>query len=103
DLAAGDAERGWRAVWVLSAAPGQAVPLLRERLTPVRGTSSDLVHKLIAALDSEQFPVREKAMQQLSRLGRSAERALSKVVLDPPSLEVRRRAERLLAKLAQSR
>src|SRR5262249_5907483 len=103
DLAANDAERAWKAVWALAAAPDQAVPLLRERLVPVRATDGQRITETIAALDSEKFPIREKAMQQLSQMGRTAERALRKVLLDPPSLEVRRRVERLLAKLDQGR
>jgi WD40 repeat protein len=96
DLAGPDAPRGYRAVRTLSAAPNQAVPFLRERLRPV----PDEPHaRLIADLGSGKFAVREAAVKELARLGFRAEAALRKALREKPPLEVRRRAESLLALL----
>src|SRR5262249_16949565 len=76
----------------------QSVPLLSGRLPRHRPADQGRVPRLIADLDSEKFQVREKAMQELTRLGRAAERGLRQVLLDPPSLEVPPPAPRLLAK-----
>src|SRR5262249_25187500 len=55
--------------------------------------------RCIADLDSEQYEVREKATLRLLKLGRVAEAAVRKALEDPPSLEVRRRLERILVPL----
>lgn len=100
DLGSHEAARGYRAVWRLMAAPAQAVPLLRERLRPQPKVDKAMVDRLIADLDSNRFPVREKAQQELEKLGRTAEPALQRVLNEQPSLEVRRRVEELLEKLS---
>jgi hypothetical protein len=53
---------------------------------------------LLADLDSEQFAKREEAMKNLEALGDLAKPALRKMLENPPSAEVRRRIEKLLAK-----
>jgi hypothetical protein len=55
--------------------------------------------QLMAALDSKEFAVREKAMQALEQLDRLAEPALRQALKNPSSLETRRRLNRLLEKL----
>jgi len=54
---------------------------------------------LIAELDGEHFGAREEAQQALEGLGELAAPALQKALERRPSLEVRRRVERLLQKL----
>ena len=56
--------------------------------------------QLVTDLDSEEFTVREQASAELGKLGHFADPALRKAVLASSSLEVRRRAERLLDRLA---
>jgi dipeptidyl aminopeptidase/acylaminoacyl peptidase len=93
DLSGNDAARAYRAVWALAAAPRQAVALAKERLHAV---SAEQIARWIADLDSEEFVVREKATIQLEDLAEAAEPALNKVLESQPSLEVRRRVERIL-------
>jgi WD40 repeat protein len=94
----GDAGGAGRAVWKLAAAPRQAVPLLRRKLRPAAADEAR-VTRLIADLDSDRFPVREQAAQELEQIGDIAEPALRKALASPPSAEVRRRAGQLLEKL----
>src|SRR6185312_8983711 len=65
DLTSQDAARAWRAVWTLSAAPAQSVPLLRDRLKPAPVPKQ--LARLIADLDADEFKVREKAYQELKK------------------------------------
>lgn len=57
------------------------------------------IDSLITDLDSDRFLVRQKAGEQLAALGPRAEAALRKVLEGQPSLELRKRVERLLAHL----
>jgi hypothetical protein len=69
-------------------------------VAPVLVADGKRLKALIADLDSDQFKVREAATAALGRLGVSAASALRDVLRGSPSLEARRRAERLLAALA---
>jgi RNA polymerase sigma factor (sigma-70 family) len=97
DLASDDAGKAYRAVVALSAAPKDAVALLKERLKPVAAADAPRVAKLIADLDSDTFDVREKAAKELEPIAEQASDALRKALKGSPSAEVRRRVEALLA------
>jgi RNA polymerase sigma factor (sigma-70 family) len=99
DLAAPDASRAHKAVWALVAAPGQAVPFLKERVRPSPLPDPQRLAGLISGLNSESFDGREKAAANLERLGELALPALRQALTASPSAEVRRRAEVLIAKL----
>ena len=53
---------------------------------------------LVADLDRDTFAVREKASQELEKLGESVVGALRAKLADRPALELRQRLERLLDK-----
>jgi hypothetical protein len=57
------------------------------------------VERLLRELDSDQFSLREKAVQELEKLVELAEPALHKALAGQPTIELRRRIERLLEKL----
>src|SRR5262249_25768903 len=92
DLGGSDATRAYRAIYALVAVPHQSVPFLREELL-LRGRAPDPRHiaQLIADLDSDMFQARQKADQELEKLGGWAEPALRKTLDDKPSLELGRR------------
>jgi len=95
DLRGEDARKAAAAVWTL--ATPSAVPFLEERLrasNPEIGTKQ--LNALMAALDDDDFQVREKASARLAEFGREIEPALRKALEKPSSLEVRRRLEQLL-------
>lgn len=100
DLAAEDAAKGFQAVRNLAAAK-QVVPLLQERLRPAVPPDPQRIAAWIADLDSDEFPVRDKASQELRKLGAPAAPALRKALENQPSAEVRRRVEQLLNHLEQ--
>jgi WD domain, G-beta repeat len=97
DLAAHDAAKAFEAVQTLARAPAQAVPLVRERVPPV---SAAKLARLLQDLDSDTFAVRDRAMKELAQLGKFAEPSLRKALGDRPPLDVRRRMEELLDRLA---
>jgi hypothetical protein len=99
DLAATDASRAHRALWTLTAAPGQAVALFRSRLRPVVAADPARVGQLLADLDSDAFAVRDRATRELQEMGEAALPALRKALTGRPPLDRRRRAERLLERL----
>jgi RNA polymerase sigma factor (sigma-70 family) len=103
DLAGADAARAYQAIWELAAAPEDSVPFLKARLAvgDTVGKPVD-VDRLIADLDSDRFQERDRATRELERLGFDAEPALRRALDKRPSLEMRRRLERLLDGLESS-
>jgi hypothetical protein len=103
DLADPDAARARRAVWTLAATSDQSVPLLRDCLRPTPAPNSKRLTRLIEDLDAADFKVRQKAYQELEKLGPHAELALRKCLEGNPSLEIRKRLEQLLEAVTYSR
>jgi WD40 repeat protein len=98
DLAGEDGAAALLAIDALSAAPGQAVPLLKARLVKEPMLSAERLARLVADLDSARFQEREKASAELERFGKLAEPALRDVLKGEPPLELRRRVEQILAR-----
>jgi hypothetical protein len=71
---------------------------MRQRLRPASKATSEEIGHRIADLDSDEYAVRERASEELEGEMDRAEPALRKVLREMPSLEVRRRIERLLSK-----
>jgi hypothetical protein len=80
------------------AAPGQSVPFVRDRLRTFIGVDPQRISKLIAHLNHDDFMVRERATEELEKLGQLAEQALQKSMVQTSDLEVLRRIERILEK-----
>jgi RNA polymerase sigma factor (sigma-70 family) len=95
-LRSADAAAAYRAARLLTEAPGQSVPVLKAHLRPAPAVDAGEVARLLAALDSERFAERERAVRGLERLGDRAEAALRRFLAGGPSLEARRRAGTLL-------
>ncbi len=95
-LADADAAKAYDALWTLVAAPEQAVPFLQKHLPPVPRPDDNTVARLIADLDSNDFTTRQKATEELSKLGDAIAQNLRRALENKPSLEVRRRIQQLL-------
>jgi RNA polymerase sigma factor (sigma-70 family) len=98
DLIGNDAAKAFRALAKLAATPAQTVPLLQKNLNAKPDVDAKRIQHWLADLDSDQFAVREQAMKSLETVGDLAEPALRKALENPPSAEVRRRIEKLLAR-----
>jgi WD40 repeat protein len=99
DLADEDAARSYQAMRALASSPAEAVALLKDRLPPVAGAGPARLAGLIAALDGDTFGERERASRELEKFGLAAEPALHRALAAGPTLEARRRIERLLVRL----
>ncbi len=99
DLAGADAPRAFQARGTLASAPTDAIPWLRKHLRPASSADGQRLCRLLIDLDSEQFAVRQKAQEELEKLGDLAEPALRKALEDKPTLEARKRVQALLERL----
>jgi RNA polymerase sigma factor (sigma-70 family) len=100
DLAGTDAARAWDAICHLTAFPEQAVPLLRQRLRKLPPMAVGITER-IRDLDDDDFHVRERATEELKKLGRLVEQELREERAVTKSLEARRRLDRLLGGLSE--
>jgi hypothetical protein len=98
DLAA-DAATAYRAIHRLADDPARAAPFLAERLRLAPVPDPGQVARWVADLGDDRYPVREKATRELEAAGDHAETALRRLLAGRPTLEQRRRAERLLDRL----
>ncbi len=95
-LANEDVAKAYDAVWSFVAAGEQAVPFLQKHLPPIPHPEAKAVARLIADLDSNDFSVRDKATEALSKLGDAITPALQQALTGKPALEMRRRLQQLL-------
>ena len=99
DLGSDDPIRAYRTMWSLAAVPAQAVGLIKTRIRLLLPAGSQRVPYLLADLNHDQLGMREKATQDLERIGALCEPALRAALQKSPSTESRRRLERLLDKI----
>jgi len=97
-LAAAEAVKAHVAVATLCGAADPAVAFLKERLRPDQPPDPQQVARWISDLDSNQLPARQRARQELEKLGDVAAPALRQRLAEKPSLETTRQLEELLAK-----
>ncbi len=102
DLSADDAAKAFEALCVLSAAPGQAVLLFKEKVRPAAGGDTKRLEQLVSDLDSDTFEVRQKASAELEKAGELAVPLLKKALAGKPSLETTKRIQELLDKTEAS-
>jgi WD40 repeat protein len=88
-----------RAVATLASAPDQAVKLLRDKLKPAAAVDAIELRRCIADLESDDYSVRDKAMQRLRGAGELAEPEIAAAIKGNPPLETRRRLEQLLERI----
>ncbi len=101
DLARDDAARAYQSIWTMVSARKETTAFLKKHLQPVSSPDPQRIARLITDLSNDRSPIREKAMKELGKLGELAEPALRSTLGGKPSLDVRRRLERLLQKLEQ--
>ncbi len=98
-----EAAKGYEAVCRLANDPAGTLPLLGRDLTAGPRADRKRIAGLLEDLDSDDFGTRKKAEEALAKLGESAEQSLRALLAGKPSLEVRRRGERLLERLDPAR
>jgi hypothetical protein len=95
-LASEDTAKAYDSVWSLVAAPKQSMALLRQKLSPVSRPDAAVVARLLTNLDSDDFTVRQRATDELSKLGDAITPDLRRALAKRPALEVRRRIQQQL-------
>jgi hypothetical protein len=95
-LAGADAKAAFQAIGRLVAAPNPSVAFLRERLKPAMAVDAARVRELVRQIDSERFAERERAKQELEKLGGGAVGELRAALKNASSAEVRQALLRLL-------
>jgi hypothetical protein len=106
DLVGDDAAKAYRAIWLMARHPVQSVPLLREHVPPARALDAEMrkqFERWLTDLDSAEASVREHASAELAKRVVMAEPLLRKALSERPSLEQRKRIERVLERLEQVR
>jgi WD40 repeat protein len=98
-LGESDAVAAHQALVRLASDPAGSLAFVAQRLEPVAVPAAEQLKKWLAGLDAAEFAKREQALAELRKLGRLAEATLRETLKGNPSLEVRRRVERLLAEL----
>jgi WD40 repeat protein len=99
DLADPNGKKAYDAINLLAAAPASVVPFVKDKLKPIPPVDPQVLDKLFTDLNSEKFKDRDKASAELEKLGDLALGALQKRLAANPSLEMRQRMDKILAKL----
>ena len=103
ELAGDDAEVAHKTIRLMSQAPEDSAPFLGQQLKPVAPVKAEVLQRLLAKLDSSSFAERDQAGRELLHLGEAAEAALGQFLQKPVSLETRRRADDLVARIREAR
>jgi hypothetical protein len=93
---AGDAEKGYQAVWDLAASPAEAAKLLGKHLGPVPTADAKRLKALIEQLDAEEFDDRKRAAAELEKLGEGAVPALREALKGAKDVDLRLRLNVLI-------
>jgi hypothetical protein len=100
DLESSDAMKAGNAIWKLVAAGPTTVSFMKTQLRPiVSRTSLEVMDRLFADLDADNFAVREKAQNKLEQLGEECESAVRQALTKQLSLEVQSSLQRFLSQL----
>jgi WD40 repeat protein len=100
-LTTADAEMAYHAMRSLEKTPEDAVTLFEERLKAAAAVAPRRLKKLIGELDGDKFETRERATQELEKLGDLVEPALQQALTEEISAEQRKRIEKLLERLGR--
>jgi WD40 repeat protein len=101
-MAGADAKAAFQAMIQLAQMPKEAVAILEQKIAPAEkpDTGGRTPAQWIDDLASANFAVRNKASAMLQRLGPDAENAVRAAAAKPRGLEVKRRLEELLERIA---
>ncbi|HEV8062725.1 MAG TPA: WD40 repeat domain-containing protein [Gemmataceae bacterium] len=101
ELASTDPLTACRAIWRLRASPTESAHFLDKHLIAAPTVDPKLIAKWIGDLQDDRFAVRDKATEELTKLGISARPALQESLASSTSGEVRRRCKELLERIKE--
>ncbi len=99
DLAQPEAEKAWRAVWLLALSPEQSLPLLSRQMQPARSPDPKRLAHLLRELEEDAFARRDAARKEIQSIGEGAVPALHKALEGKPSADLKRLIEGLLEEI----
>jgi RNA polymerase sigma factor (sigma-70 family) len=99
DLCVADAERAFAMMRNLTAAPADAVVVLKRRLQSIPKVEPGRIERLIAELDAKGLAARQTAAAELEKLGDLIRPAVRQAIAKGSTLETRQRLEKMLHKL----
>lgn len=100
-LADADASKAFEGITLLTAHPRETSALLKERLRPAALPDPKRFEQLLIDLSNPQFAIRQKATHELELLNEVAELGLKKALATATIVELRRRLEDVLGKIAE--
>jgi hypothetical protein len=103
DLGSKDPATAERVMAQLAARPAQTASFLRKHLHPVVAPERGRVARWLADLDSDDFPTREQATEELKKAAEVVEPALKEALGKSPSPEAQVRIRRLLERMRAER
>jgi hypothetical protein len=98
-LGSNDATRAGAAIWWLTTHPNEALTLFKQRLQAVKAPDKQKIDRWLKELDDDRFAVRERADRGLLNTGEDAKPFIEAALTQNPSVEAKRRLERLLKSL----
>jgi WD40 repeat protein len=98
DLGSSDVARAYRAVWGITANLHQTMPFVKSHIKLLVPADPQRVQVLLTELGHDQITRRDKASQDLEKLGALCEPALQAALSKKPSMDTRRRLEKLIAR-----
>jgi dipeptidyl aminopeptidase/acylaminoacyl peptidase len=98
-LADDNAAKAFQAMWRVTDASPEELAWFAQRLRPVAAADPQQTAPLVAALENDDFDVRERAAGDLEEIGDAAVPALRAALAAGPSPESRRRAGAILERL----
>jgi hypothetical protein len=98
DLASGDEGKATRALLALAATPKETTAYLKDNLMPVKADPKR-VAQLIKQLDSSNFVVRQKAMNELEYFGKYIKAELEAGIKEGATVEAKMRMQQLIEKM----
>lgn len=98
-LAGSDGIKAFQAINRLSEAPQQGIALLKERVHPASEPNAKEVARWIDDLESNQFAIRQKAREELTKIGELATPLLRKKQAGMPPLALHQDVQQLLTRI----
>ncbi|HZZ77899.1 MAG TPA: hypothetical protein VFE62_05250 [Gemmataceae bacterium] len=102
DLASPDEAMATRALLALTATPKETTAYLKEHLKPVKADAKR-VAQLVKQLDSSNFALRNRAMNELEYYGKYIKADLETALKADPSAEAKSRVQELIAKMPKEK
>jgi len=99
ELASNDVPTAFHAVWNVACAGRLATPLLKNKLKMLVPVDRQRITNILADINHEQYGRRDKAVQDLEKVGALCEPLIQQALKNPPSMDARRRLEKLLEKI----